>query len=94
MSGCPAAVLIGIDVSVEPGLAGASFFGRASAALLADVDRALEAATTKLRCCRYGSWSGRLQYDVDVWLCLLEYWPVLSLQCCLISGHSVYQTGK
>ena len=60
VSECPAAVLIGIDVSVKPGLAGASFFGQASAALLTDIDRALEAATTKLRCCQYESYSGHL----------------------------------
>ena len=48
--GCPAAVLVGIDVSREPGLAGINFFGSAPAGLLREVDAVLGKAARELRC--------------------------------------------
>jgi hypothetical protein len=46
---CPAAILVGIDVSLEPGLTGMNFFGQGPASLLLEVDQILLEATNELR---------------------------------------------
>lgn len=48
---CAAAVLVGIDVSPEPGLRGpTNFVGLCGPALLAELDSVLSAASNKFRC--------------------------------------------
>lgn len=45
---CPGLVMVGIDLSQTPGLAGINFFGRASAQLLSEVDEAFKSLEARL----------------------------------------------